>query len=378
MKIKEVERQTGITSANIRFYEKEGLLIPNRNPENNYREYTEQDIGRIQRIKILRMLGIPVVDIKALFDGEKNLEEIMARRMNAISEEEKYLAETKKVCEDIIRRKLDEEILNEEIFAENRTVWNTRLEEILNRDIVNEKISRKEMNRNLGGMLFTGCIINVIISFLAGDYFLRLGGGNLTWQLIVLIIISIICAMMIYFTAKVSILTGVYLVVTATLTPLLLLLYQKLAFELHWETWFTGKEVAAFWGMMMVYVLLLSILAEIREVMISKVGYILPIVIFSGFIMRLIAYEITGEFIGSVIVVFIAVIYIAFNWVFANMDQEEYNRYFAVITAIRIMNVVAMIIHMSGRTSPYGFGVDSEAYYIGIYEHGYYRNYKLD
>jgi len=40
MKIKDVEKRTGITSYNIRFYEKENLLIPKRNPVNGYREYT--------------------------------------------------------------------------------------------------------------------------------------------------------------------------------------------------------------------------------------------------------------------------------------------------------------------------------------------------
>ena len=37
MKIKEIEIQTGITSHNIRFYEKEKLIFPKRNPLNGYR-----------------------------------------------------------------------------------------------------------------------------------------------------------------------------------------------------------------------------------------------------------------------------------------------------------------------------------------------------
>ena len=43
MKIKDVEKRTGITSYNIRFYEKENLLIPKRNPVNGYREYTKEE-----------------------------------------------------------------------------------------------------------------------------------------------------------------------------------------------------------------------------------------------------------------------------------------------------------------------------------------------
>lgn len=71
MKIKDVEKRTGITSYNIRFYEKENLLIPKRNPVNGYREYTEEDILWLNRIKMLRMLDIPVSDIrKILYEKE--------------------------------------------------------------------------------------------------------------------------------------------------------------------------------------------------------------------------------------------------------------------------------------------------------------------
>lgn len=37
MTIKDMERQVGVTKANIRYYEKEGLLSPARG-ENNFRE----------------------------------------------------------------------------------------------------------------------------------------------------------------------------------------------------------------------------------------------------------------------------------------------------------------------------------------------------
>ena len=40
MKINEAEQLLGITKANIRFYEKEGLLTPSRN-ESSYREYSD-------------------------------------------------------------------------------------------------------------------------------------------------------------------------------------------------------------------------------------------------------------------------------------------------------------------------------------------------
>ena len=60
MKIKDVEKQVGISKANIRFYEEEGLIHPARNQENNYQEYSEADVEQLQEIKKLRLIGIPV------------------------------------------------------------------------------------------------------------------------------------------------------------------------------------------------------------------------------------------------------------------------------------------------------------------------------
>ena len=84
MKIKEVEQRVGITSKNIRFYEKEGLITPKRNEENNYRDYCEEDILLLERIKILRVLGISIPDIKKLNEGCLDLESEGKSRFYAI------------------------------------------------------------------------------------------------------------------------------------------------------------------------------------------------------------------------------------------------------------------------------------------------------
>ena len=73
MKIKQAEELVGITSKNMRFYEEQGLISPDR-AENGYREYRERDIDALKKIKLLRKFGISVEDIKAVFDGKKSLE----------------------------------------------------------------------------------------------------------------------------------------------------------------------------------------------------------------------------------------------------------------------------------------------------------------
>ena len=83
MKIKDVEKRTGITSYNIRFYEKENLLIPKRNPVNGYREYTEEDILWLNRIKMLRMLDIPVSDIRKILYEKEALTSVLNTQLGS-------------------------------------------------------------------------------------------------------------------------------------------------------------------------------------------------------------------------------------------------------------------------------------------------------
>ena len=71
MKIKQVEELVGITSKNIRFYENQGLLTPER-AENGYREYHEQNIEALKKIKLLRKLGISVEEIRAVLNHSRS------------------------------------------------------------------------------------------------------------------------------------------------------------------------------------------------------------------------------------------------------------------------------------------------------------------
>ena len=63
MTIKELETSLGMTRANIRFYEQEGFLTPERGA-NNYRIYSEEDVETLRKIKLLRQLGLPLDTIK--------------------------------------------------------------------------------------------------------------------------------------------------------------------------------------------------------------------------------------------------------------------------------------------------------------------------
>lgn len=69
LKIKELETLLSISRSNIRFYEKQGLFSPERK-DNNYREYTEQDIKVLKKIIVLRKMGLTVEEIKLVQNND--------------------------------------------------------------------------------------------------------------------------------------------------------------------------------------------------------------------------------------------------------------------------------------------------------------------
>jgi DNA-binding transcriptional MerR regulator len=55
MSIGEVSKETGITVTTIRYWEKAGLLFPERNKENGYRVYTNKHIQQILTLNAIRL-----------------------------------------------------------------------------------------------------------------------------------------------------------------------------------------------------------------------------------------------------------------------------------------------------------------------------------
>ena len=60
MKISEAAKLTGLNVSSIRFYERKGLLMPQREDGSKYRDYTDEDVQRIRQILLYRKMGISV------------------------------------------------------------------------------------------------------------------------------------------------------------------------------------------------------------------------------------------------------------------------------------------------------------------------------
>ncbi len=103
MTIDKASKLVNLSKKAIRLYESRGLFRTERR-ENGYRSYSEDDIKTLSKIKLLRMMGISLSDIKLLFDGFLSQEELMEKRRTEIIYEFGTKSEQMKLCEECMQR----------------------------------------------------------------------------------------------------------------------------------------------------------------------------------------------------------------------------------------------------------------------------------
>lgn len=104
MTIKEVEKKFNISRANIRFYEKEGLLEPKRS-NNEYHNYSEEDLKTLEKILLFRKCNISIENIRLIFNGKKSIEEVFKKQITVIENEVKQLEGAKIMCKKLSQEK---------------------------------------------------------------------------------------------------------------------------------------------------------------------------------------------------------------------------------------------------------------------------------
>ncbi len=117
MKIKEVEELLSVSRANIRFYEKEGLLTPNRET-NNYRDYSEENIKELKKIILFRKLGFTIEEIKKLQKGEINLKEASADNIARLESEIESLKGALNLTQKLADEQTDFDAIDENHYLE--------------------------------------------------------------------------------------------------------------------------------------------------------------------------------------------------------------------------------------------------------------------
>lgn len=106
---KEVAQITGLSTAALRYYEKEKLLPPIARNNQKYRQYSDEDIEWIRMIQCMRSANIPIHSIKEyvllLVQGGKTLEQRFVMVQNHMEDIEKQMADLQRAY-DLTSKKL--------------------------------------------------------------------------------------------------------------------------------------------------------------------------------------------------------------------------------------------------------------------------------
>lgn len=115
--IQEIARLSGTTSRTLRHYGDIGLLEPSRIGANGYRHYDEPALARLQRILMLRDLGLGLPAIADLIDGTLENADALAAHLRWLRQEKERLDRQIRSVETTIEKmKGGEQLMAEEML----------------------------------------------------------------------------------------------------------------------------------------------------------------------------------------------------------------------------------------------------------------------
>lgn len=90
--IRDVARASGTTSRTLRHYEAVGVLPPTWVGAGGVRYYDDAALVRLQEALVLRSLGLPLADVRAVLDGERDRTAALHGHLRALRTEQQRLA----------------------------------------------------------------------------------------------------------------------------------------------------------------------------------------------------------------------------------------------------------------------------------------------
>ncbi|HFR3797429.1 TPA: MerR family transcriptional regulator [Streptococcus suis] len=104
MQVKDVEKLTGLSTKAIRLYEEKGLIEVARNPLNDYRDYSEENVRQLRLIKLLRYFEFSLAEIKDLLAlPEEDLQSALREKKRGINQQAEELADKVDLLDQVVR-----------------------------------------------------------------------------------------------------------------------------------------------------------------------------------------------------------------------------------------------------------------------------------
>ena len=115
--IHQIARAAGTTSRTLRYYGEVGLLTPSRIGSNGYRFYGEDALVRLQRILLLRELGLGIPEITRVVGGEQDPVAALGLHLRFLhSERDRLGRQIASVETTLLKLKGGEQLMPQEVF----------------------------------------------------------------------------------------------------------------------------------------------------------------------------------------------------------------------------------------------------------------------
>lgn len=115
--IQDLARAAGTTSRTLRHYGEVGLLPPSRIGSNGYRYYDQDSLVRLQRILLLRELGLGLPAIADVLDGQQDTAAALRTHLALLEQERRRIGRQVESVRTTLRRtEGGEELMAEEVF----------------------------------------------------------------------------------------------------------------------------------------------------------------------------------------------------------------------------------------------------------------------
>jgi DNA-binding transcriptional MerR regulator len=100
--IQTLSRALGVSTRTLRHYEDVGLLSSVRLPDRQQRYYSDDAIRRVNQIRILRKMEIPIKDILKIYQSAETMDiiEVFSQKISSIDENIATLTELRSLVED--------------------------------------------------------------------------------------------------------------------------------------------------------------------------------------------------------------------------------------------------------------------------------------
>ncbi len=115
--IQEIARRAGTTSRTLRHYGDLGLLAPSRVGSNGYRYYDQDALVRLQRILLLRELGLSLPAIKDVLEGQRDTGAALRAHLRLLEQEQARIGrQIASVRTTLHKTEEGKELMAEEVF----------------------------------------------------------------------------------------------------------------------------------------------------------------------------------------------------------------------------------------------------------------------